>query len=89
MTQYLTEIRVVLFAHAREAWGEASFVFRSRRSRVAIADVIAFMCRERPEHTALLTHKAVRFVVGGQVVTQKTPLRGGEELGILPPVSGG
>ncbi len=77
-------IRVRLFAALREAAG-ASEVEVFGRTVGELADVLAATHGERFAKVAAVSS----FVVNGERATRATPVAEGDEVAILPPVSGG
>jgi molybdopterin converting factor subunit 1 len=77
-------IRVRLFAALREAAG-ASEVESAGRTVGEIADALASAHGERFAKVASVSS----FVVNGERATRETPVAEGDEVAILPPVSGG
>ncbi len=77
-------IRVRLFAALREAAG-ASEVRAAGRSVGEIVDALSAVYGERFAAIAA----ASSFVVNEERATRTTPVAEGDELAILPPVSGG
>jgi molybdopterin converting factor small subunit len=76
---------VVAFASARDALGADEVVvdaegWTARR-------VVSALCEGRPALASL--GPSLGFAVNGEWVTPDAVLRGGDELALLPPVSGG
>lgn len=80
------QVAVLLFASAREAAGAAE-------ARVAVAhpatagDVMAALVSRFPR---LADHRAsIRLAVNGEYVVAAHPVKGGDELALIPPTCGG
>jgi MoaD family protein len=80
----MTGIRVRLFAALREEAG-ASFVEASGRTAGEIVDALSDRFGERFARIAA----AGSVVVNGERAERSTPVAEGDELALLPPVSGG
>lgn len=81
----MIQIRVRLFASLREAVGQASMTLELPDGAHAAAAVERLRAAApRPLNTANLT-----LAVNQRQATLETPLRDGDELALLPPVSGG
>ncbi len=80
------KVRVLFFAHAREAAGTAQ-----RDLTIAdgsrVEDAVAALAREHPALDPLWPGLAI--AVSGRLVRREAPLADGVELALLPPVSGG
>ena len=80
----MTQIRVRLFAALRELAGSGQV--EAEGSTVAeVVDALAARYGERFERVA----RAGSVVVDGERAEPSTPLSGGQEIALLPPVSGG
>jgi len=77
-------VRVRLFASLRELAG-ASEVTADGRTVGEVADAIS---KDRGERFAAIAAVA-SFVVNGERADRETPIADGDEVAILPPVSGG
>ncbi|MFN2527951.1 MAG: MoaD/ThiS family protein [Candidatus Baltobacteraceae bacterium] len=87
-TSAVTEIRIVVlaFARVREITG-ASELERTVGALATVNEVWAGLVAEMPG----LTHfsSSIRFARNGQIVDADTALQDGDEVALLPPVSGG
>lgn len=79
-------LAIRLFASLRERAGGAEVVLSDVAEGTTIGEVIELLARNHPE-LGSLDHVAA--VVGTEYVDRKRELREGEELALLPPVSGG
>lgn len=79
-------IRVLFFAQARERAGRASAEIELPEGS-RLADALARLRTAHPGLDPLWPHLAV--AVDGQIAAEDAPLRGGAEVALLPPVSGG
>jgi MoaD family protein len=77
-------IRVRLFASLREAAG-ASLVEGTGRDVAQVLEELSNVYGSRFADIA----KVSSFVVNGERATRSTPVADGDELAVLPPVSGG
>ena len=80
----MTTIQVRLFAALRDLAGAS----RVEAEGASVAEVVDALCRrygDRFERVA----RAGSVVVDGERAQLSTPLAGGEEVALLPPVSGG
>ena len=78
-------MRVRLFASLREQAGTAEVTDVTGRTVDEIADVLAARFGERFAAVAAVSS----FVVNGERATRSTAVADGDEVAILPPVSGG
>lgn len=80
------EVRLLLFASAREAAGRREDTFRAENLGALLE---AARARYGPGFGAVLDGS--RVWIDGEEPAQgaSTPLRGGDEVAVLPPVSGG
>ena len=79
-------ITVLFFAQARERAGHTSVSLELPEGS-SVADALARIRRVHPELDPLWPHLAV--AVDGELAAPHAPLKGGAELALLPPVSGG
>jgi molybdopterin converting factor subunit 1 len=80
-------VRIRLFAQLRERAG-ADAVEAELADGATVADALAALSG-RPGLGELLARLPVRMAVNRELVGDDTPLRAGDELALLPPVSGG
>ena len=80
----MTLIRVRLFAALRDLAG-ANHVEAAGATVAEVVDALSARYGERFERVA----RAGSVVVDGERAAPSTPLSGGEEVALLPPVSGG
>lgn len=78
-------MRVRLFAALREQAGMAEVTDAAGRDVGELADGLAARFGERFASVAAVSS----FVVNGERATRSTPVADGDEVAILPPVSGG
>ncbi|MEO8292433.1 MAG: MoaD/ThiS family protein [Actinomycetota bacterium] len=78
-------VRVRLFAALREQAGAGEVTDVTGRSVGELADALAGRFGERFASVAAVSS----FVVNGERATRSTPVADGDEVAILPPVSGG
>ena len=78
-------MRVRLFASLREQAGTGELTDVSGRSVGELADSLAARFGERFAAVAAVSS----FVVNGERASRSTPVAEGDEVAILPPVSGG
>jgi molybdopterin synthase catalytic subunit len=79
-------VRIRLFAQLRERAGET--IDAELADGATVADALAKLSRDSPL-ADLLARLPVRMAVNRELVAADTPLRAGDELALLPPVSGG
>jgi molybdopterin synthase catalytic subunit len=79
-------VRIRLFAQLRERAGDA--IDAELDDGATVADALAELARD-PLIADLLARLPVRMAVNRELVGEDTPLRSGDELALLPPVSGG
>jgi MoaE-MoaD fusion protein len=80
-------LRVRLFAQLRERAG-AEFIDATLPDGATVADALAEL-GSRPPLDELIARLPVRMAVNREIVADETPLAAGDELALLPPVSGG
>lgn len=80
-------VRIRLFAQLRERAG-ADAIDAELSDGTTVAQALATLAA-RPPLGELLTRLPVRMAVNRELVDDDTPLRPGDELALLPPVSGG
>jgi molybdopterin converting factor subunit 1 len=80
------KVTVLFFAQARDHAGCARAEL-SLPEGGRLADALAVLAREHPALEPLWPHLAV--AVSGRLARPETPLAEGDELALLPPVSGG
>ncbi|PZN12639.1 MAG: molybdopterin converting factor subunit 1 [Bacillota bacterium] len=79
-------VRVRLFAAVAERWGERELQLAVPPGATA-ATVVEYLRARRPEMAQLLD--ACRLAVNGRYAEPGQPVRGGDEVALIPPVSGG
>ena len=82
----MIDVSVVLFARARELAGSGSIQL-SLDDSATVADLKSELLRQYPALGDLLPH--CTMAVDQEYSDDTTPLRGGCEVGCIPPVSGG
>ncbi|HET9163431.1 MAG TPA: molybdenum cofactor biosynthesis protein MoaE [Solirubrobacterales bacterium] len=80
-------LRVRLFAVLRERAGRDELELELEES-ATVADALSLLSRQPPLEE-LLARLPVRLAVNRGIATARTPLRPGDELALIPPVSGG
>ena len=80
------QVRVLAFARVREIVGTSESE-RILSAPCTLEGLWAQLIDEMPALAAFT--KSIRFARNGQVVDADTPLRDGDEIALLPPVSGG
>ena len=80
------QIRVLYFGALREAAGKADELFTLGEESTA-AEIIARVRERFPRSTELLSRSAI--AVNQNYVLPSEPLHDGDEVALLPPVSGG
>jgi molybdopterin synthase catalytic subunit len=80
------QIRVLAFAHLREALGQAELAFELPANATA-GDAWAILAQRLPALAA--AGSSTRFARNGALVSPQEPLCEGDELALLPPVGGG
>lgn len=81
------KVRVTFFGRLREVVGDRATEVRVDGGPPSVAEVAARLREQRPE---LADHlDAAAFAVDDRLVDADRTLRSGEELDVLPPVSGG
>jgi molybdopterin converting factor subunit 1 len=79
-------VRLRFFASLRERL-KASEAERTLADGATIADLWAVLCRERPDLQPLSA--SISFAVNREYVEREHVLRDGDEVALIPPVSGG
>jgi len=82
----LMQIRVLAFAHLREALGQAELACELPSNATA-GDAWTMLAQRLPALAA--AGATTRFARNGALVSAQEPLRDGDELALLPPVGGG
>ena len=83
-------VRVVYLARLREAFGRSGESLAIEGNAPNVAGVLATLCRrEGVWARELATGRAVRIAVNHQLVAADAPVREGDEVALLPPVTGG
>ena len=79
-------VRILAFARVREIAGQSEFE-RDLQPHTTIGDLWAALACEMPD----LAHfsKSIRFARNGHIVGADCSLHAGDEVALLPPVSGG
>ena len=77
-------VTLLLFAQARDAAGRA----REQLAGTTVGEVLDEAMARYGEHFALVLSKS-RVWCNGEPAERSTPLRSGDEVAVLPPVSGG
>ncbi len=79
-------ITIKALGQVAEVLGEREFELELKRGN-AMSSVRDALCREHPELTPLWPSLAV--AVNGEFIDGGCPLKGGDEVLLLPPISGG
>lgn len=82
----MSKARVRLFARLSELAGTREAEVELGEGLTA-ADVFAFLCRRYPGMEAL--KGSLMYAVNGEYVSPEHPVREGDEVALIPPVSGG
>jgi len=86
----LTRLNVVYLARLREAFGVAAEPLQLPEGGSTVAQVLAQLrARGGTWAAELAPGRAVRVAVNHAMATPATPVRGGDELALFPPVTGG
>jgi molybdopterin synthase sulfur carrier subunit len=90
LTASAVTVRLVYLARLREAFGSAGETLELARKEPSVAAILALL-RERGGAFAaeLAAGRAVRVAVNHALVTPDTRVRDGDEVALLPPVTGG
>jgi len=81
------KIKVLTFASLADAWGKKEAVMEFDRAALTAGDVLDALLAGRAE---LERYRPVlRLARNGELVGPGAPLRDGDEVALLPPVSGG
>ncbi|MEC9293557.1 MAG: molybdenum cofactor biosynthesis protein MoaE, partial [Chloroflexota bacterium] len=86
MNQHISEISVLFFAAIRERAG-ASVVQVVAVDGMTVSDAVDTACRAAPSHFELET--PVMLALNGEYVANDHPVKPGDEIAVIPPVSGG
>ena len=86
MSNSLLTITIKLFAIYQEAYGQAELT-RTFPPETAIVDVLETILQEKPQLAQWRT--VTRFGLNYQFVEGQTLLQDGDEVVLIPPVSGG
>lgn len=83
-------IRLVYLARLRDAFGSAAEALPLLPAERTVADVLhKLRARPGPWSVELAPQRAVRVAVNHAIATTDTVLRDGDEVALLPPVTGG
>jgi molybdopterin converting factor subunit 1 len=87
----IVSVRLVYLARLREAFGRAGETLAlALADEPTVASVVAALQRRGGAwESELAPGRAVRFAVNHRVARRDQPLRDGDELAVLPPVTGG
>ena len=83
----MTRIRVKLFAFLKDAAGRSEMTVNFGCESVSCDEVLAFLAVLYDETKSVLDQSLV--AVNGEYAARDTRLKTGDELAVLPPVSGG
>jgi len=86
MKRDYARVRVLLFASVREAVGERHVYVRVGPG-ATVADVRSKVCEEYPQVSEVMMRCAV--AVNQEYAGEDRGVRGGDEVALIPPVSGG
>lgn len=80
---------ILLFGRLKDAFGAASVALPE--SATTAADVRAVLAKSTPDLADLILSKAIRIAVNQQLVADEvaTRIHDGDEIALLPPLSGG
>jgi MoaE-MoaD fusion protein len=79
-------ITVLFFAAARDAAGASARTFDAALP-MTVRELSDILCREYPQLSALMP--SIRFAVNQTVADHASIIADGDEVAVLPPVSGG
>jgi molybdopterin synthase sulfur carrier subunit len=83
-------VNVVYLARLREAFGRSGESLTLAKNEATVADVLgALRSRGDPFARELAAGRAVRVAVNHDVAGADAPVRDGDEIALLPPVTGG
>jgi sulfur-carrier protein len=83
-------VRIVYLARLREAFGRGGESLTLSAADASVADVLAVLkARGEAWSHELAPGRAVRVAVNHDIATSDTRLRDGDEIALLPPVTGG
>jgi molybdopterin synthase sulfur carrier subunit len=90
LTASAVTVRLVYLARLREAFGSAGETLELPKNEASVAAILALL-RERGGEFAkeLAAGRAVRVAVNHALVTPDARVRDGDEVALLPPVTGG
>ncbi|MGC8783506.1 MAG: molybdopterin converting factor subunit 1 [Armatimonadota bacterium] len=79
------KVRVLFFGHLKDRSGECEQV--DAPSPATVQDVLDILCKRHPELLQWL--EFTRVAVNMEYASPDTPLHEGDEIALLPPMSGG
>jgi molybdopterin synthase sulfur carrier subunit len=89
-TDTVTRVRLVYLARLREAFASPGEALDLPAGVADVADLLALLrARGGAWQAELAPGRAVRVAVNHDVATLHTPLAGGDEIALFPPVTGG
>jgi molybdopterin synthase sulfur carrier subunit len=89
-TATVVTVRMVYLARLREAFGRTGEALALPNGPVSVATVLATLrARGGPFASELASGRAVRVAVNHTMVSADSLLRDGDEVALLPPVTGG
>ena len=86
MSKSLINVTIKLFAAYQEVYGKSEIKI-SFPQTTTVEDILDYLIREKPELEKL--RNVTRFGVNLQFVTADTVINEGDEIVLIPPVSGG
>ncbi|HEX7069544.1 MAG TPA: molybdopterin converting factor subunit 1 [Rhodothermales bacterium] len=85
-TQASVEVHVLLFSVLRERLGTSTLSVRVPE-QATVADLLDAVCAEHPAITRF--RKTLRVAVNAEYASADDPVRAGDEIALITPVSGG
>ncbi|MBS7658582.1 MAG: MoaD/ThiS family protein [Candidatus Bathyarchaeia archaeon] len=86
------KIKVLLFGHLRKAVGQKEIEYESAHITY-VKDVINFLKEKSPEFKEILTKLApgetIAILVNNKIALENVKLKDGDEVALIPPISGG